>query len=72
MSPARVLRASALASLLALAACSNAPDDHQVNKDGVRHKAGLTDPLANCTGCHGANLEGGDGPSCTSCHGVKW
>ena len=53
---------------------SNAPSDHTVVQDGVRHAAGLRDPLSNCAGCHGADLRGGDDgqPSCYSCHGKKW
>ena len=62
------------AALLALAACGtdNAPSDHTLSEDGVMHKSGLLDPLANCTACHGASLTGGKGPSCYSCHGQKW
>jgi hypothetical protein len=64
------------ALLVALAGCGSeeneAPSDHTLNLDGVKHKPGLTAPLTNCTGCHGASLQGGEGPSCTSCHGVKW
>jgi len=61
-------------ALLLAAACggSEAPSSHTVSKDGVMHKPGLTAPLQNCTGCHGASLQGGSGPSCTRCHGVKW
>jgi DnaJ-class molecular chaperone len=32
------------------------------------HQPGNTDPLANCTSCHGADLKGASGPSCYSCH----
>jgi hypothetical protein len=39
-----------------------------VNNSGVFHHPGKEDPLANCTGCHGADLTGGAGPSCYSCH----
>jgi mono/diheme cytochrome c family protein len=68
------LNSSALL-LLTLAACGGtgvAPADHTVNHGGVLHKPGLTNPLVNCVACHGARLQGGEGPSCTSCHGVKW
>ncbi len=51
---------------------SGAPADHTVNEHGVMHHSGLQAPLANCVACHGASLQGGLGPSCTSCHGVKW
>lgn len=62
-----------LAVALALAGCgSDAPSSHTVNENGVMHAPGLTNPTVNCTGCHGASLQGGRGPSCTSCHGVKW
>ncbi|OGG94023.1 MAG: hypothetical protein A2508_05610 [Candidatus Lambdaproteobacteria bacterium RIFOXYD12_FULL_49_8] len=62
---------------LALAGCkeieNEAPSDHTVSKGGKNHAPGLYDPRANCTGCHGSNLEGsGEAPSCTSCHGNKW
>jgi hypothetical protein len=51
-----------------------APEGHTVSRDGVLHMPGLTDPVANCTGCHGADLRGGtEGqPSCYRCHGEKW
>jgi hypothetical protein len=52
---------------------SNAPSSHTVNKDGVRHNTGLTNPTVNCVGCHGSDLKGGSvGVSCYSCHGKKW
>jgi len=36
---------------------------------GVCHKTGKEDPLANCTSCHGAKLDGGPANvSCYSCH----
>lgn len=51
----------------------NPPADHTVSKEGVKHKSGLNDPLANCVGCHGADLKGGTvGVSCYECHGAKW
>ena len=52
----------------------DAPEGHTVVKDGVAHAQGLNDPLQNCKGCHGTNLQGGSSgqPSCTTCHGVKW
>ena len=51
---------------------SEAPSDHTVSEQGVMHAAGLEAPLTNCVSCHGASLEGDEGPSCTSCHGVRW
>lgn len=68
------LRAATLVLLAALSACSgsDAPSDHTVSMDGVKHKEGLQDPMTNCTACHGASLQGGEGPSCTSCHGDLW
>ena len=50
----------------------SAPAGHTVNEKGVMHHTGLQDPYASCVACHGASLQGGEGPSCTSCHGVKW
>jgi mono/diheme cytochrome c family protein len=74
MTAVRRLALAAVATL-ALAGCgkeSEAPADHTVSMSGVMHKAGLTNPTANCVGCHGATLQGGAGPSCFSCHGQKW
>jgi hypothetical protein len=51
---------------------NNAPAGHTVNKNGIYHRPGLTDPLTNCVTCHGADLRGGSGPSCYKCHGQKW
>jgi len=49
------------------------PDDHTISKSGVLHKSGSTDPVKNCTSCHGADLRGGSAPvSCFECHGQKW
>ena len=51
----------------------NPPADHTVSHDGVMHKSGFNDPLTNCVGCHGADLQGGNvGVSCFECHGQKW
>ena len=51
----------------------NPPADHTISQDGVMHKSGLQDPLTNCVGCHGADLQGGNvGVSCFECHGQKW
>jgi hypothetical protein len=51
----------------------NPPEDHTVNKDGVRHKNGLQNATQNCVSCHGQDLTGGSaGISCYSCHGKKW
>ena len=64
---------------IALLACNhsteseNAPEDHTVSKDGVRHKTGLNNPELNCVSCHGEILDGGtSGVSCYDCHGKKW
>ncbi|MGD8727726.1 MAG: hypothetical protein PVH40_08780 [Gemmatimonadales bacterium] len=82
------LHSQAIAILLTLciagmgAACSDddgsGPDDdtdtHTVIRGGVAHAPGLNDPVANCTQCHGADLQGGtdEEPSCFTCHGQKW
>jgi cytochrome c553 len=40
---------------------------------GVLHGSGLSDPMANCTVCHGADLFGsGNAPACWGCHGSIW
>ena len=44
------------------------PAGHTENMSGVMHKPGKTDPLSNCTMCHGQTLVGGAGPSCYMCH----
>lgn len=66
----------ALLAAALLAACgsdSEAPADHTDSKEGTMHKPGSGQPFTNCSGCHGASLQGGDeAPSCTRCHGVKW
>ena len=41
---------------------------HTDDQGGVLHYTGKTDPLTNCTPCHGADLQGADGPACLSCH----
>lgn len=51
----------------------NPPADHTISQEGVLHKNGLSDPLKNCTSCHGTDLKGGSARvSCYECHGVKW
>ena len=51
----------------------NPPSDHTVNKDGVKHKSGLTEPTINCADCHGIDLSGGTSKvSCYECHGAEW
>lgn len=51
----------------------NPPADHTISKSGFMHKNGLDQPLTNCVGCHGADLNGGTvGVSCFECHGTKW
>lgn len=51
----------------------NPPLDHTINKDGVMHKSGISDPTLNCVDCHGNDLEGGTSQvSCYECHGREW
>ena len=46
---------------------------HTNSEVGVMHAPGNDFPYTNtCTMCHGLNLEGGVGPSCTTCHGEVW
>jgi hypothetical protein len=72
-----------LAPILAIAlltACGSstdpegAPAGHTRLIDGVSHAPGLTDPVQNCSECHGLTLEGGPSgePSCFTCHGKIW
>jgi len=72
-----LIAAAILAAALAAGGCKtpttdNHPADHTINNGGHYHKPGLTNPTVNCVMCHGADLRGGSGPSCTSCHGQKW
>jgi mono/diheme cytochrome c family protein len=49
------------------------PASHTNSEDGVMHAPGNDLPYTNnCTMCHGTNLEGNVGPSCTNCHGEVW
>ena len=67
-------------AIISILACSkstepenDAPDDHTVSIEGVRHKSGLNNPDVNCVACHGQLLDGGSaGVSCFDCHGKKW
>jgi mono/diheme cytochrome c family protein len=75
--PKIMLVTAALVATMAAAGCNTpttntAPAGHTVNKNGVYHRPGLTDPLTNCVLCHGSDLKGGSGPSCFKCHGQKW
>ena len=68
---------SGIALVASLTGCmGSAPDSpypHTVNNDGIMHGAGIDDPLANCTECHGDQLEGtASTPSCYDCHGQRW
>jgi len=52
----------------AYGAVGDAPSEHTKLLSGFWHRPGNEDPLANCTACHGEELEGGAGPSCYTCH----
>ena len=72
-----LLAIPALVAALAAGGCkiptaNTPPAGHTVNKNGVYHRPGLTDPMTNCGQCHGSDLRGGSGPSCYKCHGQKW
>jgi len=70
----------ALAIVFALYACGGGDDDgdeaealHTDVVVGVSHAVDKDTPFTSgCTSCHGASLQGDDGPSCTSCHVVVW
>jgi mono/diheme cytochrome c family protein len=52
---------------------SNAPSNHTDNVNSFLHAPGKETPYTSfCTACHGADLTGGTGPSCTACHGQVW
>jgi len=75
----RILVSLALASSVALgcggstgSSTRNPPADHTSTLGGIAHRPGYMSPETNCASCHGANLQGADGPSCTECHGQKW
>jgi hypothetical protein len=69
-----------LFSSCALVMCSspnkssgNAPADHTISKDGIKHKTGLNTPQTSCVSCHGQDLRGGTSEtSCYTCHGKEW
>jgi hypothetical protein len=46
---------------------------HTVSNGGVMHGDGISDPMTNCTACHGGDLTGtAQAPSCFSCHDDLW
>jgi len=52
---------------------SNAPSNHTDNVNSFLHAAGKETPYTHwCTACHGADLTGDVGPSCTACHAQVW
>jgi hypothetical protein len=57
-----------------LSASGTAPiSGHTADLGGHKHAEGYCQPMANCTGCHGTNLEGKGGrPACTKCHSELW
>ena len=50
------------------------PNTHTVafGRCDYLHMEGYTDPLKNCSLCHGVDLNGLIAPSCFLCHGVRW
>lgn len=49
------------------------PHTEPKGSEDILHFKGFADPAANCSACHGANLEGsGSRPSCTACHDQLW
>jgi len=72
-SPPSLLAALALGSLLGCG--SSRPVDSAGNgmhpagfEDPAQHGAAAKADLASCQGCHGTDLNGAVGPSCTQCH----
>jgi mono/diheme cytochrome c family protein len=52
---------------------SNAPSNHTDNVNGFLHAPGKDTPYTSfCSACHGADLTGDTGPSCTACHAQVW
>ncbi|WP_455220136.1 hypothetical protein, partial [Kaarinaea lacus] len=51
----------------------NTPSNHTDNVNNFLHAPGKYAPYTNwCTACHGADLTGDKGPSCTTCHDPVW
>lgn len=71
-----MLRLALAAAFAILPACggssSDAPEGHTLSENGIMHRPELRNPMTQCVACHGSNLQGGQGPSCTSCHDKKW
>jgi hypothetical protein len=66
-----LLAGAALSTLLACG--GNPPADHTEDHGPYRHRPGGQQAPQNCTGCHGADLRGGESaPSCYTCHGQQW
>lgn len=61
-----------VAAFVFASGCGRSTPPHNVDKNGVKHAAGLEQPLDNCTDCHGQDLKGGVGPSCFTCHDALW
>lgn len=71
----KMVLCTAVLTLLAgaiFSGCENgngdSPGSHLAVLGGVSHLDGYTDPLTNCSECHGAALKGGSGPNCYVCH----
>ena len=52
---------------------TTAPSNHTEDIQGFLHAPGKDTPYTNwCTACHGKELDGDRGPSCTFCHAQLW
>ncbi len=70
--PTPAVRTTATGGPPPTAGTRHPPADHTKDRKGIRHKPGAKQAVANCSPCHGQDLNGGQGPSCYTCHGREW